>query len=192
MLYTILDIEVKKDDAPEFIELINKIMRSLIDDHSIKEICKIRIKNWFDHKWLNFSGKAVIPFNGIKVDSALEEKWEQKITVPPFHPNRVLSETFFRKRPSENKIFEKRLHRVKTSNDNLQNRITNYTDDGLFVWYSSNTKINQKGSLMIYRVKDEAVETFYSSLENKEGWKIIQTKGIGINELKRYAGIEVM
>lgn len=188
MLLKDQEIKVKSDDEINFIRLLNKILGTLIWQYRIKEICVIRIKNWFDHKWLNFSGKAIVPFDGISTDSAFEEKWQDKITVPPFHPRRVLSETFFRKKATGNDLFEKRLHRGKNSIDNIHNRIIDKTKDGLFLWYSSETKKNKKGSLMIYRVQDNNVQTFYATLEDKNGeWQVTKTKGVELNELKLIA-----
>ncbi len=182
------EIIIRDGDAPEFIKLINKIMLGLIERFQINEVCLVRIKNWFDHKWLNYSGKSVVQFHGggIVIDSALNNEWREKITVPPFNPNRVLSETFFRIKPTENKMFEKPLHITKDSNDNIHNRISIYSDNGLFIWYSSDTEPNQKGSLMIYRVQTDLVSTFYASFENNKGWKIKQTKDIPLGELTCY------
>lgn len=56
------------------------------------------------------------------------------------------------------------------------NRISDYTKNRMFVWYSSNTEINQKGSMMIYIVQAGDVKTFYISFVNINGWKINQTK----------------
>lgn len=182
------EIIIKDGDAQDFIKSINKIMLGLIEKFKIKEVCLIRIKSWFDHKWLNYSGKSVVQFHGggVVIDAALNNEWREEITVPPFNPNRVLSETFFRIEQTENKMFEKPRHVLKDSNDNIHNRISIYTKNGLFIWYSSDTELNQKGSLMIYRVQDEIVSTFYASFENNKGWKIKQTKDIPVGELKCY------
>lgn len=186
MLLKNQEIKVHSDDAPEFIILLNKVIGTLVWQYRVKEVCIVRIKNWFDHKWLNFSGKAIVPFEGLfDKHSAFEEKWQDQITVPPFHPKRVLSEIFFRKVPIENKAFEKKLHRWKSCTDNLHNRISDKTKDGLFLWYSSETKKNKKGSLLVYRVQDNTVITFYASLAELEGiWEVTKTKGIELNELK--------
>jgi hypothetical protein len=179
---------IRDGDAQDFIKSINKIILGLIEKFQITEISLVRIKNWFDHKWLNYSGKSVVQFHGGAglVDSSLNNEWREKITVPPFNPNRVLSEIYFRMKPTENKMFEKSLHTTKDSNDNIHNRISMYTKNGLFIWYSSDTEPNQKGSLMIYRVQDDIVSTFYASFENNNGWKIKQTKDIPVSELRCY------
>jgi hypothetical protein len=184
------EIKIKNGDAPEFIEMLNRIIGTLVFQYRIDEVCHIRIKNWFDHKWLNYSGYAIVPFEDVDRHSAKEGKWQDKITVPPFIPRRVLSESFFRKRPTNNKIFEKKLHRGKMSNDNLHNRISNYTTNGLFIWYSSDTEKNKRGSFMIYRVQEEDVVTFYASAEIKNGWEITRTKGIEPNELKQFVKVK--
>jgi len=182
------EIIIRDGDAQDFIKSINKVMFGLIEKFQINEVCLVRIKNWFDHKWLNYSGKSVIQFQGGAglIDSSLKNEWREKITVPPFNPNRVLSETFFRMKPTENKMFEKPLHITKNSNDNIHNKISIFTKNGLFIWYSSDTVNNQKGSLMIYRVQDDIISTFYASFENNSGWKIKQTKDIPVSELTSY------
>ena len=179
-------IKIESGDANDFIKSLNRIIEKLIDQFGINEVCLIRIKNWFDHKWLNYSGNSVVEFpgGGGLIDSALNGEWREKITVPPFNPNRVLSELFFRIEPTDNKMFEKNLHKTKSSNDNIHNRISNYTENGMFVWYSSNSEINQKGSLMIYIVQINDVKTFYVSFVNENNWKINQAKNISAKELE--------
>ena len=180
------EIKIESGDANDFIIDLNKIVGKLIDKKEINEVCLIRIKNWFDHKWLNYSGKSVVEFRGGSglIDSSLNNEWREKITVPPFNPNRVLSELFFKIEPTDNKMFEKNLHKKKDSNENIHNRISAYTKSGMFVWYSSNTEINQKGSLMIYIVQDDNIKTFYVSFVNNNSWKINQTKNISATELE--------
>lgn len=62
MLEPWMKIEVEKNDAPGFIELVDKITSVLIFQWNINEIMNIKIKNWFDHKWLNYSGKKIIHY----------------------------------------------------------------------------------------------------------------------------------
>ena len=75
---------------------------------TVDEIMIIKIKNWYDHKWLNYSGKKIIHFeNTLNPDKvALTHDWKENVTLPPFNPNRVLSEQYFRKRETGNKHFE--------------------------------------------------------------------------------------
>lgn len=179
----------ESDDAFDFIELINQILGRLIYQHSIKEVVFTKIRNWFDHKWLNYSGKTVVPFEsgGLAfATESLESVWREKISIPPFNPNRVIYSKFFKKQHTDNLKITKSIHTFRNSNDNIHNRISNYTSNGIVVWFSSHTKKNQIGSLMVYRVENEDVTTFYATLENLDGWKITKTKGIGLNELRAY------
>ena len=84
-------IKTQEDDAPDFIEIVSKIMVAMIFDYDIAEVVYVKIKNWFDHKWLNYSGKSVVRFDGgLRIGSALENVCSEKITIPPFNPNRVI------------------------------------------------------------------------------------------------------
>ncbi|MCP4461109.1 MAG: hypothetical protein GY816_24275 [Cytophagales bacterium] len=186
-----MKIETEEGDSEGFIELVNKLMAINIFQWRIDEIMNIRIKNWFDHKWLNYSGKAVVSydFGGMsefdeRDNSALEDQWKEKITFPPFHPNRVLSEQFFRKRQTDNKTFERIIHKKQRSFENQQNRVIDRTNNGLYVWYSSNSELNQQGSLMMYRVDSEQVHSWYASFINRTNWELSKTKGIPKSELQ--------
>jgi hypothetical protein len=187
MLQNNQKIKAEEGDSNEFIEIVNKIVSITILQFRIEEICFVNLKNWFDHKWLNFSGKSVVHFDSsgmLKRDASLQEEWREKITVPPFNLNRVIWEKLIRKQKTGNKMFEKRLHVKKSSNDNIHNRIQNYTKNGLFVWLSSNSKMNKRGSLMVYQVQNEEIETWYANFEERDKWKVLQSKGIEMNELK--------
>ena len=91
-------IKIEEGDAPEFIHMVNTIMETMVFQYSIKEIVFVKIKNWFDHKWLNYSGKTVVPFDFgglIERDVALENVWRDKISIPPFNPKRVIYNKYF-------------------------------------------------------------------------------------------------
>lgn len=183
-------IKVEEGYASEFIEIVNKIMEGMVFKYAIGEIVFVKIKNWFDHKWLNYSGKTVVPrdFYGLKgfYDAVLENVWRDKITIPPFNPNRVIYSKFFREKDTGNRKVEKAIHKWRISTENVHNRVVNYTTDGLLVWFSSNSEINQKGSLMIYRSQNDQVHTWYAALENIGEWRITKSKGVNLDELKSY------
>ncbi len=182
-------IRVEAGDAPEFIEMVNSIMGLLVFQYTIQEVVFVKIKNWFDHKWLNYSGKSVVPFHSggiLESGTALREEWREQVTIPPFHPKRIIYSKFFQKQPTGNPQIERKLHRFRSSNDNLHNRVEAYTQDGLLVWFSSHSAVNRRGSLMSYRVQNQQVHTWYASMELTDGWRITQTKGIALSELKGY------
>jgi hypothetical protein len=177
-------IKIDKDDAPEFITIVNTVIWNMVFQYDIGEVVFVKIKNWFDHKWLNYSGKTVVTSNDLFYDASLENVWRDKITIPPFNPNRVIYSRFFRIKDTGNRKVEKVINKYRISSDNMHNRISDYTSDGLLIWFSSNTKVNQKGSLMIYRSQNDEVQTWYAKIENINGWKISKSKGIELDRLK--------
>lgn len=181
-----MKIAANEGDADGFIEMINRLVATTIFQWGIDEIMYINIKNWFDHKWLNYSGKKIIHFEETTHPDkvALTNDWKDSITFPPFNPNRVLSEQYFRKRPTGNQQFERVVHQKQRSTNNQLNRVARRSDNGLYVWYSSNSSLNGQGSMMMYRVDNEYVATWYASIVKREGWQIERTKGIGKNELQ--------
>ena len=108
------------------------------------------------------------------------------ITVPPFHPNRVEKSDFYRK---ENGDYEKQkngkpLHIIQESTNNLKRRISDFSNKGLFLWYSGNTIINSKGSLMGYFVTDDDCFTFYLTLTGDKNWDAEKAIGLTTKEIQ--------
>ena len=49
-------------DDPQFIELVSRAVAGELDAKTVHGLFVIRIDNWFDHKWLNFSGIGRVAF----------------------------------------------------------------------------------------------------------------------------------
>jgi hypothetical protein len=181
-------IPIDPNDSQEFIDIVNTIATSIAFQEGTNEISIVKIKNWFDHKWLNYSGYGVIPFESgglFEIDAAKEPKWNDNITVPPFNPNRIIWEKSYFMNGQINNTFLRNLHKNQSSHNNLNNRIISKSKKGLFIWYSSNSEINKKGSLMIYITNFNEIKTWYASFDKKIDWKISKTKGIPTKELIR-------
>lgn len=181
-------IEIKFDntDAEDFKEIVNTIVSNLIETFNPDEISIVRIKNWFDHKWLNYSGKQILKYDTKthpSIPFVLEPYWNKEITVPPFNPNRVLSESGHRKKGTNNALFEETLHKFQWSTENRNNLISRRTKNGLCIWISSNSEINRQGSLMVYQIKDSEIQSWYASIEENDDWKVTKTKGIDKNQI---------
>jgi hypothetical protein len=141
-----IEILPNEKDDKDFIKLILQILNNSILLYKPKEIYVVEIDHWFDDKWLAFSGKTlgVIPI------------WNIRLTVPAFNPNRVVSETFYKR--VKNSFIQseaQKLHSKKPSSDNLQNFLDRISQSALFVWYSGNTKILDRGSSMMYWTNSE-------------------------------------
>jgi hypothetical protein len=146
----------------------------------------VKIDNWFDHKSLNFSGKGRVGlYYGAlpEPDIALDEFWQNKITFPPFNPRRVKGEWYFARKthskylPSlDTSLVHRR--RLESSANNLHMRITDFSKSAVFVWCSSNTKVNRRGSIMVYEATGSDVSSWYAGFCLKDEWQLSQTKGI--------------
>jgi len=181
-----MEILTIPNDDPQFVELVSGVISGLVNDSFPKEIFVMEIDNWFDHKWLKFSGIGRVRFDDphIDIDTALDEFWQDKITFPPFTPKRVVKEYFFLRNESGDyslsTIAPPYIHsrRRASSHRNLHKRVTDFSGSAIFVWFSSNTKSNRRGSLMAYEVSSSRVHTWYTAFSKEDEWKVMQTKGI--------------
>lgn len=172
-------------DDPQFVELVKHIIAQLVTKNFPAKIFVMKTDNWFDHKWLNFSGIGSVRFDDFRldIDTALDEFSQDKTTFPPFNPNRIIGEWYFLRNalgdylPSlESPYVHER--KLAPSAENLHKRVTDFAESAVFVWLSSNTKSNQRGSIMVYEVNGSEVDTWYVSLSKADDWRILQTKGI--------------
>jgi len=88
--------------------------------------------------------------------------------------------------------YDRFIHVNQPSENNLNRKIKHISKDALFVWYSENTDSNNMGCIMTYLVKNDEVNTFYVSFENKtdednmKNWNIRKVVGINSSEIKQY------
>lgn len=164
-----------------------RIISGFIYTHKPKDLFLFTVDNWFDSKWLNFSGKAL---GAVGV-------WKAATTVPPFNPNRIKYETHFQRvtitdvEAMYRKITPKNdIHIFLPSSENLNRKLGHFTNDGAFIWESANTENNDYGSLMIYLLKDNEIWTWYVGLKNngdeQDDWEIHQTVGISREEVRNF------
>jgi len=76
-------ITIDDSDDPKFVSIINRLITSSASKQSYKIVKIIKVKNWFDHKWLNYSGSEAVQFESgelVNNDMALSEKWKDQIT----------------------------------------------------------------------------------------------------------------
>lgn len=168
------------DDDSAFVAAVRRIAGRLLDRHQPAELFIMRIDNWFDHKWLAFSGKVMGAF-GVHAD---------ELTVPPFHPNRVQSEAAYAR--TETGTYTRnetamKLHLAIRSEDNLKREIAAVSQDALFVWYSGGSGRNARGSLMLYRASGEEAYGWFASFEKRDEWQIAGQRGIGREVLEALA-----
>lgn len=190
-----LEIPANSNDDPEFVELVTRIGSDLVNRTSAEQMFFIKIDNWFDHKWLRFSGKGRVGFGFyedylVDMDTALDEFRQDQITFPPFSPKRVIEQYYFLRDNNGNYLFPKRaplVHRriSARSSQNLHKRVVDFAGSAIFVWLSSNTLLNGRDSLMVYEVHDRMVQTWYVSfVKTNVGWSVLKTKGIAPTQVE--------
>lgn len=175
---------LEPQDDPAFLAIVDCIVSNLCTQHQSEEVHLVHIDNWFDHKWLRYSGYGVVAFQGgYLINTAKKETWQEQLTFPPITPNRVVAQFQFG-RIAEHQYEEQAppylIHsrQRKSSAKNLNRRVTDFCQSGLFVWYSSGTTANLRGSIMVYRILNDEVSTWYASFSQRAGWQLDQVKGI--------------
>ena len=193
---------VKQNDDPQFVELVKQVISACVNESVPNKVFVIKIDNWFDHKWLGFSGKGRVGFGFfmdflVDMDTALDEFRQDQITLPPFSPRRVIEEDFFLRDKnggysSCNPRPYVHQRKLASSSENLHKRIVDRFDSAILVWFSSNTKQNQRGSIMVYEVKESYVYSWYAGLAKKATWSVMQTKGITPEQVESMFGKDMM
>ena len=165
------------NDHPQFISNIEIFIQASLDKWKPTDLYLTRIDNWFDDKWIKFSGTYIHELS----------IWQhEEVTVPPFHPNRVIDCSYFRLEKGSYKAREiaRPLHIYQASTDNLNRKIADFTENGLFIWYCGNSRINKRGVLMGYLLKDQECYTFYISLTADKNWNVHKSIGIPSREVQ--------
>ena len=84
------------------------------------------------------------------------------------------------------KINAPSVHVKQPSKKDLRRKLKNNTDSGLFLWWSSNTVVNSKGSIMLNTQIKEDSSSWFASFERELDWRINKTKGIPVSQLKHF------
>lgn len=169
-----IEIKLVENDDKEFIEIVEKLLNTSIKSTFPNEIFIVKIDNWFDFKWQSFSGKTL----------GLVSVWHKELRIPPFIPNRVLEQTYFKRFDGtyvEQKFGD--LHIYQHSDANFNRKISLISNSALFLWFSGNTKNTLRGSIMLYQIENELNNSCYVSFVKKGNWQINKTEDISRNEV---------
>ena len=183
------------NDDPQFVGVVSRVVRGELETEPVGEVFVIRIDNWFDRKWLNFSGRGRVPFtwggDWYRVDTALDEFHQIKKTFPPFVPNRVIEELCFIRENdgsyslNPNGPFVHSQVRSRSCR-NLHRRVTAFSGSALFAWFSSQTRVNGRGSLMVYRAQGSRVTSWYASLAGGPAWRLLRVENVPRERLQAW------
>jgi hypothetical protein len=89
---TIPEDAVRPDatDDPGFLAKVRGILFHVVELQAPSDLYVVRVRNWFDYKWVGFGGKVI----------GAVGRFPAELTIPPFKPNRVLLESTFSRNPS--------------------------------------------------------------------------------------------
>ena len=153
------------DDDSGFLEKAQWIVNGCVKEYKPGEVYIVRIRDWFDYKWCYFSGKVLGALGVSKfVDS----------TLPPFVPNRVVSQDHY------DQIAEgvyqgsdaPPLHIRQTSEANFQRFLRRTTNNGMLIWISAGSKASGRGSVMVYNVSSDMKQGWHVTFLRKANWQI--------------------
>jgi hypothetical protein len=164
-------------DASEFVTAVNRVVDGLLRDSSPQSLVVIQIDNWFSQKWLGFSG---LPIPHVAAFCRKEET-----RIPPFVPNRVVSERWFAAPLFEEADPAVRLHLRQRSKIALRRKASEVAPGSLLVWYSGNSANTGRGSLMAYIPEGKSYRNWYAQWQNANDWHSIQTDGIKVPDLRK-------
>ena len=187
-------------DDSDFLGLLASLVGGLVARSNPAEVWIVHIDNWFDHKWLEFSGTGTVPSKlprmfetlGIPPDMLDSDKvafYQKKVTFPPFTPNRILGQWSYAR--TVDGYAEMPLPSLphdsesKGSRFNIQRRIEDRADSAYFLWYSSNTLKNGRGSIMVYEIESERTGCWFTAFHRHDKWELTLTKGVSRSEIQK-------
>ena len=172
-------------DAPEFIDQVERLLNGVVALFAPPMFHLVQVDAWFDSLWLRFSGKTM---GAVPVENS-------RLTVPPFHPNRVLNERRLVHDTDSNGYVEApetiALHLHISSGANLSRHLATVAPGVTCAWYTSESAPSKRGALMVY-VPNATVEgsywTWYIAYAAGEPWRLTRHKGISVAELAQLDG----
>lgn len=185
-------------DDNDFTDLLNTLLNGMLVQQAPEQLWVIQIENWFDHKWLRYSGSgsvaAKLPasWNSSFMDrfaSVKEQFWQDRLTFPPFAPNRVVGQWSFL--DSGKGYIEVVLPKLphsesrRRSHSNLHRRTEDFAKSASFVWYSGNTLKNGRGSVMAYNIGPAEPVCWFAAFERTSCWELKTTKGVDKEQVSR-------
>ena len=135
-------IECLPDDPPFLVDELEQRIAQAIKAPVIKSIFIVRIADWFAPRWLGFSGKV----------SGASAAASQELTVPPFAPSRVVSESYFFKDkgafvPGAAPLV---LHAKQTPSASLKRQVAEMAPETALFWFSVPSRLDPRAAFMAH------------------------------------------
>lgn len=181
---------ILQGDSAEFMKKVQSLVVGVACDYEPARLYVVRIDNWFGPRWMHFAGKFTA---GKGFAIGVHKKI---LHVPPFVPHRVIAEQVFAGSNYEERITRPPLHIECTSELALTRRIADVDKEAAFVWFSSESEVQKRGSVMVYLPFASAPVTSrrherrrsgasYIGFSQREGgWEPAMLRGISRGEVE--------
>ena len=180
-----MNIRPQPDDSPEFVSLVEHAVNEILRRYSLKTLVLIKIDNWFGSRWLGFEGKA-LGLVGVALNT--NKSLAGRIVIPPFVPERVLSQRRFVAPEFDEVEAGQPIHKHIPSGQALLRKAALAAPDTALVWYSGKSKVNGRGSLMSYLSLDSAYWPWFVELEQGDPWRVTEIRGIKADDFSSLIG----
>jgi hypothetical protein len=108
--------------------------------------------------------------------------------MPPFDPRRVVSQLYYRSETpgsfSYSLTSAAPLHIEQAGGDSYRRRLPQFSQSGLFLWYSGETKAIDQACIMLYQIDADGTSDWYSSFTKSDRWKLHKVHGISRRALE--------
>jgi hypothetical protein len=170
-----IELPTTDTDAPAFIHRVTSIINTEVAACLPEEVYVVQIDHAFDHKWLGYSGN---PVQHLAV-------WKLQLTLPPFHPNRVIFQRRFVRAASKPVVYVREgsgepLHLKQRSSTNLNRDLRRVARSALFVWYSGKTEKTGRGTLMLYYCMPAFTDKWFAAFRRDDDWQILKHRTVNV------------
>lgn len=108
-----------------------------------------------------------------------------ELTIPPFVPNRILSERTVVGPPYIDVLNDRSLHMSVASSIALTRRAGEFAPGAILMWYSGGSISIGRGSVMAYIPTEDVYSTWYTEWASSESWRLVKRIGIQPDDLSR-------
>jgi hypothetical protein len=171
-----VSLHATSDDDTSFVDVASRFVTAAAIQSKLSVIYAVHIDNWFGPRWLGFCGKT------LGIAGVRNKTLQKSLSVPPFHPNRVLAARGHHLR--EDGLYADAedltsLHPHIPSESNIHRSIRSNI---LYAWYSGNSVATHKGVVMMYQRRQDECKAFYTMFNGDKMWKL--DKHVGITRIE--------
>jgi hypothetical protein len=156
---TTLKLLPDEDDDTFFINLVQQTISGSINSSSLEHYAVIKIKNWFDDKWLGFGGVRRDYSGLLSFEPGLPVRYRFGKSLPPFPKSRIVYCNSYG-RPNENPA-------------------------GVY-YFSGNSKSNGRASLLASIPGSGERWDWYVGYSGTPEWHAIRHKNVSANEIESW------